>query len=221
LLACTTPKNFHDLWATFAYSAEGMDDRFFFLLEPEKLDELKPQVTMSLQTMIDAAKETRVLIDKAVLKRVFQMTSEAAQLLTDSIKALGNRPSQRAEKWARAIAVDMGLDEITVEAVRRGIAITEYELAAKKYLDVRGANSKLAAAQLKLCQILQRQPGGQMRLHGKEGLYARMRGDSYDTKTWWAIFGGLQQAQRIRVDGTGVAGNPQIVSLLRQLTEED
>jgi hypothetical protein len=149
------------------------------------------------------------------------MTLDAAQLLKDSIKRLGNRPSQRAEKWARAIAVDMGLEEINADAVRRGIALTEYELAVKKYIDVRGANSKLAAAQIKLCQILQRQPGGHMPFNGKKGLYAAMGGDNYDTKTWWTIYGGLQQAKRIRVDGKGTKEDPQIVVLLRALTEEE
>jgi hypothetical protein len=218
LIACTTPKNFHDLWSTFAYGAEGMDDRFFFLLEPEHLQELTPQVTVD--TTINSA-QTKILIEKAIAKQTIRMTLDAAQLLKDSIKSLGNRPSQRAEKWARAIAVDMGLDEITADAVRRGIALAEYELAVKKYLDVRGANSKLAAAQIKLCQILQRQPGGHMPFNGKKGLYAAMGGDNYDTKTWWSIYGGLQQAGRIRVDGKGTKEDPQIVVLLRALTEEE
>ena len=219
LIACTTPKNFHDLWSTFAYGAEGMDDRFFFLLEPEHLQELRPQVVVDIYPNLKM--QTRQLLDRAVNKGTIRMTLEGAQLLHDSIKSLGNRPSQRAEKWARAIAVDMGLDEITAEAVRRGIALTEYELAVKKYLDVRGANSKLAAAQIKLCQILQRQAGWRMPYNGKKGLYAAMRGDNYDTKTWWAIYGGLLQAGRIRVDGKGTKEDPQIVTLLRALTEEE
>src|SRR5260370_31718910 len=116
LIACTTPKNFHDLWSTFAYGAEGMDDRFFFLLEPEKLAELQPQVAFDSTHWGQGAVETRALIDKATLKGKFQMTSDAAQLLTDSIKSLGNRPSQRAEKWARAIAVDLRRESIDADA---------------------------------------------------------------------------------------------------------
>jgi hypothetical protein len=56
---------------------------------------------------------------------------------------------------------------------------------------------------------------------GKKGLYGVMRGDSYDTKMWWAIYGGLQQSNRIRVDGKGTKEDPQIVVLLRALTEEE
>ena len=108
VIACTTPKNFHDLWSTFAYGAEGMDDRFFFLLQPQTLKELTPQVVVNTK---EASARTRALIEQAVMKKKFQMIPTAAQLFAEAISTLGNRPSQRAEKWARAIAVDLGKDE--------------------------------------------------------------------------------------------------------------
>ena len=55
-----------------------------------------------------------------------------------------------------------------------------------------------------------------MPYHGKKGLYAQMRGDSYDTKTWFAIYGGLQQAGRIVIEGKGTRTEPHLVVLSRR-----
>src|SRR6266704_947715 len=50
LIACTTDKKFAELWSKFAGADTGLDDRFFFLLQPEPLP--KPKLRQYINTVM-------------------------------------------------------------------------------------------------------------------------------------------------------------------------
>lgn len=212
LIACTTDKNFRLLWSKVGGSDDGMDDRFFFLYQPEILSDLKPYVYVNT---LEGVEKTKQNIAKALDKRVYEITDDT--LLEKTIGELGNRAESRLEKLALYFAVDMGKDEIDESCLERAYAIVKYEHAAKKYLKAFEATTLEGGLQNELIQLLQRNGGcATLRDIGRH-----MHPERHGTTLWYKVYNGLIRAGWIAETGNGVKSEPKQVVLLRVPEEED
>ena len=213
LIACTTDKKFAELWSRLAGSDTGLNDRFFFILQPENLPEKRLQ--SHINTMMGSV-ETKKLIDKALQQGVFDF--EDTTRLNDLIK-IGNRHVVRAEKWALALAVDLGLSAIDGECVERAVDIVRYELAVKKFLASYEATTREGQVQLEVQRILE-QRKGRMEKRELERIANYQR---HGTSLWNQSWKGMLGAGIIREEGAGTKGSPLIVQLLRKrdIDEDD
>ncbi len=190
LIACTTETDFSEQWAQISTGRRGMDERFFFLYQPENLVPLTPQRFVNT---VEGAAETQRRVAKAVNQGLYEI--EDSTLLEHKIGELGNRTEIRAEKFALAFAIDLGKDSIDDECIERGLALAKYEKEVKRYLGGSDESvDRLAAAQNKYCRMLQHQPKGMMsRFEAERGMnYQR-----YSTETWSRIVTGLERSKRI------------------------
>jgi hypothetical protein len=215
LIACTTEKDFSEQWAQLATGKRGMDERFFFLYQPEDVEtagKLKPHREINT---VEGAMRTKALIEKAVAQKTYYITDCTA--LEELIETLGNRTSIRAEKLALAFAVDLGRDRIDDDCFDRALAIAKYEKEVKRYLGGSDeAVDRLAAAQNKVCRLLERAPGGWMTMRQ---LQKDMNHRRYSTELWERIIQGLVKAKRIRIDS--LEKGSQAVRLLQSMDDED
>jgi hypothetical protein len=215
LIACTTDKNFLQHWSKMAGGSSGLDERFFFLYQPEVLVELKPYTQVDQQQIQDAALHTRKLIDKAVKQGLYRITDMTP--LEMKINKLGNRTEIRAEKLALYFAIDLGRDEIDEECVDRAIAICEYEIAVKKYLKTFETVTREGAIQNEMIQVLQRN-GGSLEKRKFEKLVHPMR---YGITIYTQCYVSLIRGGYITEYGKGTRGDPQMVVLLRAVEDEE
>lgn len=215
LIACTTDKNFLQHWSKMAGGSSGLDERFFFLYQPEVLVELKPYIQVDQQKIQDSALQTRKLIDKAVKQGLYRITDMTP--LEMKINKLGNRTEIRAEKLALYFAIDLGRDEIDEECVDRAIAICEYEIAVKKYLKTFETVTREGAIQNEMIQVLQRN-GGSLEKRKFEKLVHPMR---YGITIYTQCYVSLVRGGYITEYGNGTRGDPQMVVLLRAVEDED
>ena len=206
LIACTTDKKFAELWSRLAGSDTGLDDRFFFILQPENLP--KKQLPVYINTMMGSV-ETKKLIDKALQQVVFDF--EDTERLMDLIE-VGNRHVARAEKWALALAVDLGLNTIDGECVERAIDIVRYEIAVKKFLASYEATTREGQVQLEVQRILEQHRG---RVEKRE-LERVANYQRHGTSLWNQAWKGMLGAGIIREEGAGTKGSPLFVQLLRK-----
>lgn len=211
-IACNTDEDFGENWASLATGKKGMDERFFFLLQPEHLDPLKPKHDVDCSL---AALETKKLIDKAILQGKF--TFADTRRWDAKIEEFGNRASLRAAKWALAFAVDMGLDVIDEDCLERGYALSQYELDVKRYLGAHEAETKEAMIQNRVRETLSRQLGGHMM---KKALEKLIKPERFGTTVWYHAYNGLIQNKIICEQGTGTKSDPVIVQLLQAFSEE-
>jgi hypothetical protein len=214
LIACTTDKKFAELWSRLAGSDTGLDDRFFFVLQPENLPEKSLQT--HINTMMGSV-ETKKLIDKALQQSVFDF--EDTTRLKDFMVQVGNRDVVRAEKWALALAVDLGLDVIDGECVERAIDIVKYESTVKKFLQSYEATTREGQIQLEVRRTLEQRKG---RMEKRE-LWRIVNYDRHGTSLWNQAWKGLLGAGIIREEGAGTKGSPLFVQLLqkRDIDEDD
>src|SRR4029077_5583971 len=128
LIACTTRRDFGSQWGRLVGSTSGLEDRFFFLLEPPVLDDITPYIHVDTS---ENSIRTRILIEKAMAQGEYEFESHDL-LQAFSKKYPGeNRLEHRAEKLALYFAVDMGLDLISDDCIERATAVCEYERAVK------------------------------------------------------------------------------------------
>ncbi len=211
LIACTTDKNFHAQWSRMSGGSSGLDDRFFFLYQPEILGELTP---FKLVNTVEGSMKTRKLIEKAVQQGVYRITDDT--MLEMNINRLGNRVENRVEKIALFFAIDLGKDEIDESCIERALAIANYELAVKKYLAAFESTTKEGALQGEIIQLLQRNGG---KVTGRE-LDRAMHPERHGTFLWSRVYGGLVSSGWIAESGKGTKGEPKQIILLR-VPEED
>jgi hypothetical protein len=204
LIACTTDKKFAELWSRLAGSDTGLDDRFFFVLQPEKLPE--PSI-YTIVNMNDRSVETKKLIDKAVAQGTFAF--EDTSLLKELVE-IENRYAARAEKWALALAVDMGLEEIDNDCVERAVAIVKYEIAVKKWLRSYQATTREGQIQQEIYRILELNKGKMTRRE----LMRVIHSDRMGTSLWQQAYTGLLRSLVIREEG-------KMVQLLQKRDEDD
>jgi hypothetical protein len=212
LIACTTDKNFHKQWSKMSGESSGMDDRFFFLYQPEILAPLKPYFLVNTK---DAALETRKRVDKAVQQGTYSIGDSTP--LEEKMSKLGNRGENRAEKLALYFAIDLGRDEIDGECIERAIAICEYEISAKKYLRTFESTTREGVIQNEIIQTLQRNSGS----IPKRDLERIIHPIRYGTSLYNQCYFGLMKSGYIIEQGTGVKNDPLTVILMRDIEEEE
>ncbi len=212
LIACTTDKNFHKQWSRMAGDSSGMDDRFFFLYQPEILNPLIPYEHVNTK---EAALETRKRIDAAVARQSYYISDSTP--LEMKMEKLGNRGESRAEKLALYFAVDLGRDEIDDECIGRAIAICEYEIAAKKFLSAFECTTREGSIQNEILQILQRNNGSIL----KRELERTIKPISYGTTAYNMAYYGLMKNGYIAEQGAGVKGDPSMVIMMRSMDTDD
>jgi hypothetical protein len=211
LIACTTDQNFHKNWARLAGGSSGLDERFFFLYQPEILSEVTPYQYVNT---VEAAQVTKKLLEKAVQQAVYSFDDTTP--LDMKANALGNRVEVRAEKFALYFAVDLGKDSVDEDCVERALALSEYELSVKKYLKTFEASTVEGSLQNELIQLLQRNGGSVT----EREMNRVMHPERHGTSLWFKVYEGLIRAGWIMEVGNGVKGDPKRIQLM-QLPEED
>ena len=212
LIACTTDKNFLQHWSKMAGNSSGLDERFFFLYQPEILADLKPYTYIDTK---EAAVETKKRIDKAVRQGLYSIDDQTP--LEKRINKLGNRTEIRAEKLGLYFAIDLGLDSIDEGCIDRALAICDYELAVKRYLKIFEATTSEGRLQNEIIQVLQRSAG----VIQKRELERIVHPMKYGTPLYNRCYVGLLQGGYIAEQGTGVKGDPQMIILIRNIEDED
>lgn len=212
LIACTTDKNFHAQWSHMSGGSSGLDERFFFLYQPEVLIDLKPYKYVNT---VEASVKTKQLVEKAVQQGVFSISDET--ILENVINKVGNRTAHRIEKMALYFAIDLGRTEIDEGCIERALAIANYELAVKKYLAAFESTTKEGALQGEIIQLLQRNGGTVTTRELDRALHPERHG----TFLWSRVYGGLISAGWIAETGTGKRGDPKQIVLMRLPEEEE
>lgn len=199
LIACTTDERFLELWAKLAGGSTGLDDRFFFLYQPQKF---KPHQPMRSVSTVMAAMRTRELMDRAVAKGVYRILNED-RLAAHAREIGGNRAEIRAEKLALGFAVDLGLDDIDDDCIGRALAVIAYERAVKRYLHIFEANTQEGTLQMLTLDALRRSDNGLL----KGEIEKIVRAQRYGTSVWKKAYQGL-----IDMGWTAVKGNRLVLT---------
>ena len=206
LIACTTDKNFNSHWSKMSGESSGLDDRFFFLYQPETFKE--ETVMLDVQTQAGSV-ETRRLIDKAVAQGVYEIVNVTP--LQKRIKDIGNRGEIRAEKFALAFAIDSGLDEIDEVCVEKALALVQYEREVKEFLKPSEAFTKEGSLQMEIDRHL-RKFDGSIEVRDLERTLHATR---YGTTMWNQCYGGMVKSGWIMQIGSGKKGDPKRVMVMR------
>jgi hypothetical protein len=212
IIAATTDKNFISTMAPIITSAQGNDERFMYLLQPEVLPKSVPQMLVNTK---DRSAETRKRIDKAIQKGVYSIDGDMTRL--EHLSEINNRVEQRCEKWALALCVDLGRDSIDDDILERAHAICKYELAVKKYLFIPETTTREGGIQAEILQLLQRSGGSIM----ERDLHRIMHPERHGTSLWWQVYSGLIRGGWIIEDGQGTRGSPKQIILLRVPESEE
>lgn len=215
LIACTTDKNFHKLWSKMAGDSSGLDERFFFLYQPETWIDKKPYAFV--QTRQNAA-ETRRLIDKAIAQGVYNIAKSSP--LAESMKGKDGNTSReeiRARKFALYFAVDMGLDELDEECIERGLALVRYEKEVKKWLQTFEADTRDGQILQEIMRHLHRN-GGTMPVRELERV---MHPQRLGLDLWNKVYYSMIKSGWAREEGVGGKGDPKKIVLLRTIEDED
>ena len=213
LIACTTNKKFAMLWSKLAGADTGLDDRFFFVIAPEEYPKRKLKSGTIWQ---QAAIETKQRIDKAVNQKEY--TFDCIDPL-NKLNEIDPRYAGRAEKWALALAIDLGLDTIDGECVERAVDIVLYEIAVKKYLKSYEATTREGSIQQDIRRTLEMGRGRMT----KRDLERKLNYSTHGTSLWGQCYSGLLKTRVIREEGTGQRGDPVMVQLLikRDVDEDE
>ena len=219
LITCTTDKMFQLNWSKLTGGSTGMDDRFFFLLQPETPLGKSPMQTVSF---LESSKRTRELIDRAIQQGNYRITDSSPlhkqmqEILVGKEEVIDNREETRVEKFALYFAVDLGLDEIDDVCIERALALVKYEKEVKRYFKTYEAFTKEGALQQAITSYL-RMHGGECRVRLIEnGLHRK----SHGTSLWQQAYKGLIGAGIIAEYGKGSKSNPRMCKLL-QIEEDD
>lgn len=212
LITATTDKKFTEWWSQLAGEDTGLDDRFTFILQPEKLPDTKIQQVVSYH---EAALNTRKLIDAAVNQKTFQFFDQTPFI--EALKKYGTRAEIRAEKWALYFAVDMGLKEIDEDCVERGIAMVRYEDEVKKYVMTFEAKTLESSIQQGIIRLLKKNRG----VMKQRDVEKNMNSGRFGTSVWEKSFNGLVNSGYITLEGNGSRGNPRMIRLLRDMPMGD
>lgn len=208
LIACTTDKKFAELWSKLAGSDTGLDDRFFFVLQPEPLPE--PRLQQYVNTVLGSV-QSKMLLDKAVQKSLYEFEDINHPRMQELVQ-IENRYAARAEKWALALAIDLGLDTIDGECIERAVDIVKYEIAVKKYLKSYEATTREGQIQQDIRRTLEMEKG---RMQKRE-LIRQLHADRHGTSLWGQAYGGLIKTGVLREEGKGTRSDPTFVQLLQK-----
>jgi hypothetical protein len=215
LITCCTDARFNELWSRMAGQDTGLNDRFFFVYQPEELPVKRMKV--DINTLI-GSQETRRMIDKALAQGEFEFEDINHPDLQELV-AMGNRYVDRASKWAIALAIDLGLNKIDDECVVRACAIVKYEIAVKRYLKNYEAVTREGELQQRIRHKLE-MAGGSMETRA---LLRVCHAERHGTSDWDRAYKGLLGHGIIAEVGAGSRGEPKTTKVLikRDIDEED
>jgi hypothetical protein len=212
LIGCTTDKRYPRLASRLFSAVDGMDERFFVLYQPEVLKDVEPMVSVPVPA--DVVLETRKMVDQAIQQGVYSI--DDSEPLRE-ISKLNNRLEIRAEKWALCFAVLLGKTSVDESCVERGIALSKYEWAVKKYLAVGESITREGGLQREIRLIVER-AGGSMKLRD---LQRKVHYDDYGTELWYRVYGGLLRSSILTETGTGKPGDPKTVKVLQPMLRDE
>ena len=214
VITCSTDKNFEVNWSRLSGDSSGLNDRFMFLLQPEKLSEPNPFISVDTTA---ATVKTRQLIDRALDKKVYAI--DDSSLLVKFMKEHKDqdRAEIRAEKLALYFAIDLGKESIDADCLQRAIAIVEYELKAKKFLPQFEAYNKQAVLQQRMMYELNRK-GGLEIVRKFENNLNKIR---YGTHEWDHAYNGLIKSGWMREQGAGTKGDPKSLLQLKPIPKDE
>lgn len=201
LIACCTEQNFQTHWSRLAGKTSGLDDRFFFLYQPENFIDVTPQIGVNT---IPGSVETRKRIDKAVSQGVYEIERLSGPL-KKLAKSHGNRAEIRAEKFALFFAIDLARDIIDDDCVERAVELVKYEYDVKKYVETFEAITKEGVIQQQIFQLLKK---------GAGTVYVRdinrvLHPERYGSTMWSNAYNGMIRSGWVREEGKGLPGDPQ------------
>lgn len=208
VITSTTDKKFTELWSQLAGEDTGLDDRFFFLMQPEVMPPIRLEAAVSFH---EAALQTRKLIDKAVSQKEYKIYDTMP--LERILEVFGTRAEIRAEKFALYFAIDMGLDEIDEDCIERGIALVKYERAVKKYQMTFEAKNDEAQIQGSIVRLLRKNQGKMT----TRDIEHNLRAEKYGTSLWGKAWDGMKRLGYIHETGRGVKGDPKTTQLIRTM----
>lgn len=214
LIACSTDKNFLPNWSKLSGDSTGLDDRFFFLYQPESFKEPIPQTTVSTH---EGALETRKLIDMAIKQGTYRITDDSPLAHKMKTRSIDNREGIRVMKFALGFAIDMGKPEIDEECIERSLALVKYEKDVKKYLAPFEASTLQGAIQMELITLLKKNSG---RITMRD-INRIMHPERMGTDVWNRAYAGLVTMGYIKTIGAGLRSDPLSVVLMRAPEEED
>jgi len=202
LIACSTDKNFEVNWSKLAAASSGLDDRCYFLIQPEELPTPEPYTHVATE---EASIVTKQLIEKARTQGIYKI-EDPKRLLNEFMK---NNKSQdrmeiRVEKFALYFAIDLGRETIDEDCIRRALALIEYEKAVKKFLPRFEAYNKQAILQQRMQHEVNRH-GGTVAVRTFED---NLNMERYGTDEWERAYKGLIRTRWMIEGGKGVKGDP-------------
>ena len=215
MIVCSTDKNFRTHWSKLAGASSGLTDRFYFLYQPKVFKEKEIYTHVYTQ---EASVITRQLIDKAISQASYRI-EDHSKLLKKFLQDNENsgRTEIRAEKFALAFAVDLGLEIVDDEAIERGLALVEYEMKVKRYLRMYEASTKEGGLQLEIITLLQQNDG----IVSLRELHRALHPERIGTGMWDKVYRGLIGSGWCREEGDGNKSSPKILRLLRTPEDDD
>jgi hypothetical protein len=214
IIACNAEKTFLSNMGPILKANEGMDERWFYLYQPDPKTWPVNKSYVYVNT-VAGAQETKKRIDQAVMQGVFEM--EDYMHVLDETAAVNNRMSVRVAKLALYFAVDLGKTEIDDDCLERARVVAEYDLAVKEYLQVPEAATMEGQLQSEIINFLVRNAGRVTHTQ----LNRRMHPERYGTSLWNKVYHGLLQSGWTVEQGTGKKGDPKALVLLRVPEEDD
>jgi hypothetical protein len=184
LIWCTTSDDFLKLWARLAGDSDGLNSRMFFLPAPEQPKKLTTYREVDHR---DAAKTTEDYLALGIRRRVFKVENLGLWDEARETKRMSNRSVNLAEKFALALAVDLGRVLVDEDCQRRGLALASYRDEAAKWLDPFQAENPQADLEERIRRTLTKH-GGIMRLRELE---RDLHSNRYGVFSWWRALNGM------------------------------
>jgi hypothetical protein len=180
-----------------------LPDRTFFLVTPENPKPLTNEVEVNT---VEGSIRTKKLIDKAVASHTvlpdgtsrlqeYEIDDEAQQMMLEKSAAFGDpRSMNMVYKFALYFAIDLDLESIDSDCIKRALALVEYRQKAIAFLQpIEAKNDEGRLLQEILREIRQR--GGKMtRREFAQNMHPEQHGD----RMWNNVYQGAIRADRIR-----------------------
>jgi hypothetical protein len=184
LIWCTTSDDFLKLWARLAGDSDGLNSRMFFLPAPKQPKKLTTYREVDHK---QAAKMTEDYLDIGIRRGTFKVENLGLWDEARETKRMSNRSVNLAEKFALALAVDLGRDRVDEDCQQRGLALAAYRDAAANWLNPFQAENPQADLEERIRRSLTNR-GGIMRLRELE---RELHSNRYGLFSWWRALNGM------------------------------
>jgi hypothetical protein len=208
---CTTDRKFAGLWAKLPSDSSGLNDRMFFLLTPQ---EPKKAGLYTQPNVYSGMQKTRARVEAAIAKGQYEY--DFFSFIDERVQGLEAREIALLERLVLYFSIDLGYDNLDMDAVERAYALVQYARQAKAYLAPVEAETQLGRLQKLIIRELRRE-GGKMKYRE---LYKNLDASGKGTDFWDKAVKGLTSAGIIQykqaVKGKGPTQSPAMVYLLKQ-----